>query len=349
MQMYRGLDVITNKHPVAERFGVPHHLMDFLDPEDAWRVGQWTSVALETIEDIRRRGKLPIVVGGSHYYVQALLFRESIQDANDKINSGDYDNHRDEMSAKFPILDASTSEILEELKKIDPVMANRWHPNDRRKIQRSLEICLSTNRKASEIYAEVAIENIDKSTARFSNLLFWVHATDEVLTERLRGRVDKMIEQGLFEEIDQLYNLYRTRKDDMDTSSGIWQSIGWKEFLPYLTAKDEFLASRVRDSTEKSDIEDNLSLLKQQGIEKTNVSTRHYFKSQLKWIRVKLLNKILADKGELPEGGMYLLNTSDLSEWDETVSHPAIKLAKGASMKSVVSTRMHTLTSSRAE
>ncbi|KAF3902326.1 hypothetical protein AA313_de0200966 [Arthrobotrys entomopaga] len=327
MQMYRGLDVITNKHPVEERMGVPHHLIDILNPDEAWKIGQWLTVAVDTIEDIRRRGKVPIVVGGTHYYAQSLLFRESLQDFEDKLISDEYINHRETMVAKYPVLDAPTPEILEELRRRDPVMADRWHPNDRRKILRSLEICLTTNRKASDLYAEAAETNSDKSTARFSNLLFWVHASDEVLSSRLKGRVDKMIEQGLFNELNDLYKLYKEKKNEMDTTSGVWQSIGWKEFVPYLTLKDR-LDSETFDATVRTKLEAEMAQLKAEGIEKTNVNTRSYYKSQLKWIRIKLLNKLLTDSASLSEGGVYLLDTSDLSKWNETVRDPAVKISQ---------------------
>ncbi|KAF3920550.1 hypothetical protein ABW20_dc0109750 [Dactylellina cionopaga] len=329
MQMYRGLDVITNKHPHEERMGIPHHLMDFLNPEEAWKIGQWLTVALNTIEDIRKRGKVPIVVGGTHYYVQSLLFRETIQDFEDQLESGEYTSHRGAMVAKFPVLEAPTSEILDELRRRDPIMASRWHPNDRRKIQRSLEICLTTNRKASDLYAEEAANNSDKSTARFSNVLFWVHASEEVLASRLKGRVDKMIEQGLFPEIDELFKIYKEKKDLMDTSSGVWQSIGWKEFLPYLTAKDAFENSNTSDPEVTKELAAEVDRLKAEGIDKTNVGTRHYSKSQVRWIRIKLLNKLLADKASLPDGGIYLLDTSDPEKWDEITRDPAVNIAKG--------------------
>ncbi|KAF3922683.1 hypothetical protein ABW21_db0203894 [Orbilia brochopaga] len=329
MQMYRGMDVITNKHPVEERMGIPHHLMDFLNAEDAWKIGQWLSVALKTIEDIRSRGKVPIVVGGTHYYVQSLLFRESLQEFEEKLDSGEYSSHREAMVARFPILEAPTSEILEELRRRDPVMANRWHPNDRRKILRSLEICLTTNRKVSDLYEETAAKNSEVSTARFSNLLFWVHASDEVLASRLKGRVDQMIGQGLFDEIDDMFRIYKDKKDEIDPDSGIWQSIGWKQFLPYLTAKDAFRTLSQDNSDVDKEAELEISRLKAEGIEKTNSATRHYSKSQLRWIRIKLLNRLLTDKSSLPGGGMYLLDTSDLARWNEMVRDPAFKISRG--------------------
>ncbi|EWC44567.1 hypothetical protein DRE_06648 [Drechslerella stenobrocha 248] len=328
MQMYRGMDVITNKHPIEERMGVPHHLMDFLNPEEAWTISQWMSVALTTIQDIRKRGKVPIVVGGTHYYVQSLLFRESIQDFEENESSGEPASRKEALVAKFPILEAPTSEILDELRRRDPVMANRWHPNDRRKILRSLEICLSTNRKASDLYAETATKNSDVSTARYSNLLFWVHASDEVLTSRLKGRVDQMIEQGLFGEIDEMFKLYK-ENSNIVTDSGIWQSIGWKQFLPYLTAKDESEGSPAGNPETARQTEVEIARLRAEGIEKTNIATRHYSKSQLRWIRIKLLNRLLTDKSSLPEGGIYLLDTSELSRWNEVVRDPAIRIANG--------------------
>ena len=161
MQLYSGLPIITNKITVEERKGIPHHLLGCIGlDEPTWVVGTFVKRALGVIEEIRSRGKLPILVGGTHYYTQSLLFRDRLAEAEEDGEGGESkkDHHEaqgpiEDLEDKYPILKESTENLLERLQDVDPVMAERWHPNDRRNIQRSLEIYLQTGRKSSDIYA----------------------------------------------------------------------------------------------------------------------------------------------------------------------------------------------------
>lgn len=140
MQLYKGLPIITNKVPVNERNGIPHHLLDHISiDKEPWSVDDFKREATKAIQEIRGRGKLPILVGGTQYYVNPLLFPEVT-----------LDEVQGDSSQTFPVLEDSTEAMLQELKRVDPAMAERWHPNDRRKIRRSLEIYLQTGRPASE-------------------------------------------------------------------------------------------------------------------------------------------------------------------------------------------------------
>jgi tRNA dimethylallyltransferase len=136
------------------------------------------------------------------------LFRDALSDeARLEVSSN---------AESFPILEESTDFILAKLMEVDPTMANRWHPNERRKIQRSLEIFLRTGKPASQIYDEQRFrrehspatldgEHSESGTRmRFPTLIFWVHANKDVLHSRLDGRVDKMISRGLLQEVDTL-------------------------------------------------------------------------------------------------------------------------------------------------
>lgn len=230
-----------------------------------------------------------------------------------------------ENSERFPILDEPTSVILEKLREVDPVMANRWHPNESRKIQRSLEIYLRTGKPASQVYDEQRIKReIEQGVAgghgaesstglRFPTLLFWVHANKEVLYPRLDGRVDKMLAKGLLAEVDELTRFrtdYETRTGtEVDQSRGIWVSIGYKEFLSYQSA----LANSAVAATD-------LDKQKIAAIEKTQAATRQYANRQARWIRIKLLNALF---GAGYKSNMFLLDGSDLSKWDEHVTQPA--------------------------
>lgn len=273
------------------------------------------------IDEIRSRGKLPILVGGTHYYTQSLLFKDTLPD--EALPSTNEDGRR-----QFPILDEPTGVILEKLKEVDPVMADRWHPNERRKIQRSLEIYLKTGKPASQIYDEQRLkrelspsapnsdpkgERTNDAGLRSPTLVLWVHASKEVLYPRLDSRVDKMLDRGLLAEVETLTN-FRTSCEaqtgqTVDQSRGIWVSIGYKEFLDYQTALTGRSASRL-----------DLANTKTAAIEKTQAGTRQYAKRQVRWIQIKLLNALI----NVGHGNnIFLLDGTDLSKWESQVIQPA--------------------------
>ena len=325
--MYKGLPIITNKIPVDERSGVPHHLIDLIGLEEKpWTVTQFVKESCSIIEQIRARGKLPIVVGGTHYYTHALLFKDAtLSEDNQADNSIDADQ---EIDKKWPILSRSTEEIYQELQRVDPEIAKRWHPADRRKIQRSLHIWLKTGRKASEVYAEqqrhrmtggkvegelVGPEpaDLEAEGLRFPTLVLWLEAQDSALKQRLNSRVDLMVRNGLADEAQTLARL----EDDLvrqgvqiDHSKGIWVSIGYKEMEPYF-----------RTVTTGADVKKSVAAL-QQAIESIKAGTRRYAKRQNRYIRIRLSNA-LGDADRLDR--LFLLDCTDLDHWDQHVAHPA--------------------------
>ncbi|KAJ6015179.1 hypothetical protein N7540_009770 [Penicillium herquei] len=328
MQMYRGLPIITNQIPVEERNGIPHHLLSCIELEaEPWRIGAFKNEALRLISDIRSRGKLPILVGGTHYYTQAVLFKDQlVGEGVEKDESSDNEapepaSEGPSSSEKWPILDSSPEVLMEKLREVDPVMAARWHPKDGRKLRRSLEIYFQTGRPASEIYAEqkaskaeALVEN--EGFLRFSNtLIFWVHAEKETLNKRLSSRIDTMIEQGLMDEA-QLMSEYLEKKRsegiEVDQTRGVWVSIGFKELAPYFAAVDK---------AEQTEYE--LEKLKQECIEQIRIATRQYGVSQVKWIRNKLW-RALSEAGMVQR--LYLLDSSDVSQWAECITKPSEKI-----------------------
>jgi tRNA dimethylallyltransferase len=332
MQMYDGLPIITNKITVEEQNGIPHHLLGCIAlDEEPWRVGLFKRKASQIIREIRSRGRVPILVGGTHYYTQSLLFDDSLVTAQaEGEEQVQTELSNQEISEKFPILDGPTEAMIERLKEVDPVMADRWHPNDRRKIRRSLEIFLLTGKRASDVYAE---QKENKSLAKkagdsqeedtisqsasenISPLLFWVHAESETLKARLDARVDKMMEAGLLDEVKSMGNFLRHHAklgQDVDRSRGIWVSIGWKEFERYLSALET-------DPESQGKLDELFAL----SIEQVKSATRQYAKRQTRWIRLKLIpalsNQNLLDK-------LYLLDGTDVTRWTEAVEDPAIDI-----------------------
>ena len=193
-------------------------------------------------------------------------------------------------------------------------MAARWHPNDHRKIRRSLEIYyLNGGMPASEIYRlqkpseKKNKEKKDESVgevARFRNLIFWVHAEPEVLNKRLEGRVDKMVSEGLFDEIEELWGWYLSLKEgekEVDWEKGVWQSIGFKEFLPWLQARREAGLGELKggekvvgegEKVVEGEVGEMLEMLRRKGLERMKIGTIQYARTQVKWIRIKLVNAV---------------------------------------------------------
>lgn len=329
MQLYEGLPVITNKITPEEMKGVPHHLLGTIGHhEETWTVTEFVKRALAVVDDIHSRGKLPVLVGGTHYYIQSLLFKESLADAPPESAKQEEDQEDKGAIGAYPILNEPTDIILAKLREVDPIMASRWHPNDRRKIQRSLSIWLQTGKPASQVYDEQTQRNHPSSATteeetspstsaqRFPALLFWVHAATDPLRARLDARVEKMLAAGLLSEVDGLDRLLQQREaagHAVDRTRGIWVSIGYKEFEPYQRA----LQSEVADTQE-------LAKLRARAVEQVQAGTRQYAKRQVRWIRIKLLHALAQVDATK---SLYLLDGSDLARWRETVEAPALELA----------------------
>lgn len=160
MQVYKGLDLVTNKPDLEERNAVPHYLYDFVDPAQEYSVAEFSQDAIKVVDERLAHSQIPILVGGTNYYLQSLLWRDSIIPSE---SPGLANKTLDCHTAVDPELKSILLHILEEtdprlrdsaqmtefcekgilhetLMRIDPVMANKWHPSDYRKIRRSLEV-----------------------------------------------------------------------------------------------------------------------------------------------------------------------------------------------------------------
>ena len=214
---------------------------------------------------------------------------------------------------RWPILKASTEDLLQELRRVDPGMASRWHPKDRRKIRRSLQLYLQTGKTASNIYAEQLrgkarsahelSNEIDETPAVHDPLVFWIHASKETLDLRLNDRVDQMMSRGLLDEIRLMKDFVKRRQEAgtaVDQDHGIWVAIGYKEFVPFLFD------------------EDFPHLYEAMCLERTKIATRQYAKRQVRWFRRKLV-PAMNDAGK--GGNLFLLDASDLSKWSYAVEN----------------------------
>ncbi|EJT70101.1 hypothetical protein GGTG_12274 [Gaeumannomyces tritici R3-111a-1] len=352
MQMYKGLPIITNKISAEEQRGIPHHLLDTIGlDEPTWTVHEFRHEADRVIREIRSRGRLPIVVGGTHYYADGLLFDDRLVTRADEAKAnvgGDQEQQSDpQLSDEEPSLqDAPTETLLARLREVDPVIAERWHPNDRRKIWRSLQIYLTTGRRASDIYAEQQRRRDEAkqqqqqagstgdaaaaAAAPWNTLLFWVYSRRDVLNARLDRRVDAMLERGLVDETRELHDYYLDRVaagGHVDRTSGIWQSIGFAQMEPYLDALRRQQQQQGGDDDETTSPA-RLDALKRSGVEAVKGATRRYAKHQNRWITYKTL-PLLQGEGAL--GHLFLVDSTDAgtgTAWAAEVADKARAVAE---------------------
>ncbi|KAJ2732752.1 tRNA dimethylallyltransferase, mitochondrial [Coemansia sp. BCRC 34962] len=323
LQVYKGYDIITNKVSREEMLGVPHHLLGFVDPNREYTVQEFEQDALRKISEIHQRNRVPILVGGTNYYIQSVMFRKSlISTASRDHGSPDDMPSGVSGSREFEQQHSSKSDqdLWEELRAADPVMAENWHANNRRKVLRSLEVLAATGRRHSEWIRESEAAREKEEVLRFPTLVLWLYADPPTLDKRLFERVDKMIERGMFSELSQL------GKDLADQavfaglsggfSTGLKQAIGFREFGPYLAAK----------STNMPD--EDLEPLRRQGVEDMKLSTRRYAKKQIAWIRNKLLPECNGTLSKSVKARPYVLDATDINTWDSLVKVPGVDIAK---------------------
>ena len=303
MQIYKNLDILTNKPTQVELLSCTHHLFSALNPNERCNAFRYQQMALPLIQHVQSNGKLPILVGGTHCYIESVLFHYLIPK---NPNSSDDPSP---MIAGCPDLSKLEEEepkkVHSLLKQIDPVSASLTHPNDLRKIIRAIEIYYATGKRLSEHISEQKQESgIESPTGplRFEDpCIILLDCERTALYERIDRRVDRMIERGLIDEVKQFYiNEYLSFPDGM-RSRGLLQSIGFKEWLPYL-----------EKWYEGGDVTPDLINV---CIQKLKKQTRNYARTQLSWVR----NRYIMKHGERGISRFYKLDTTDLMQWENNV------------------------------
>lgn len=215
MQVYRRMDVGTAKVTPEEADGIPHHLIDVIDPEEEWNVARFVEEAQEKIREIHARGKLPIICGGTGFYLHALLY------------AADFEEEEGQEALRVSLEQAMEllgPEVMHErLRQVDPISAEIIHPNNRKRVIRALEYQLLHGEPISDLNAR------QKERESAYNLAFLVLSMDRsVLYERIERRVDLMLEAGLVEEVERLL------AEGLRPGMTAMQGIGYKEIVPYL-------------------------------------------------------------------------------------------------------------------
>ena len=250
MQLYRYMDIGTAKPTKDEKQGIPHHLMDFLDPTDpkGYSCADYARDAKAVVEDIWSRGKLPIFCGGTGLYLDAFLRGGSFE-----VTDVDLDLRR-ELTEYAEINGAEA--LHDMLRELDPEAAEATHPNNIKRVVRAIEICRTTGCTKSELDRRSR-----EVESPYNALVIGLRYQDRnILYDRIGRRVEIMLADGLVEETKKLREM-----GVFETCPTAAQAIGYKELFPYLDGM--------------ATLDDVVETLK--------VATRHYAKRQITWFSAK--------------------------------------------------------------
>lgn len=216
MAIYRKMDIGTAKPTQEERGGIPHHLIDIVEPWEEFSLADYLKAAHKTSEDIRSRGKTPLFVGGTPLYLKAALYGIFEGPPADP-------SFRAEQTERETIKPGT---LHRELALIDPAAAERIHPNDTRRLIRGLEVFHKTGRPISAFQTQ-----FKKDRPNVDNIVFALSWPREALYERINGRVDKMMAEGFLDEVRGLLSL------DKPLSRTALQGVGYRELIDVIENK----------------------------------------------------------------------------------------------------------------
>lgn len=245
MQVYKGMDIGTAKITKEEMQGVPHHLLDCFLPDEEFNVAVFQTLAKEAVRDITDRGKIPILTGGTAFYIQALIYGI---DFNEEEHDDSYRNSLYEIG----VTQEGKQKLYAKLSECDPEYAETVHYNNMKRVVRALEYQHFTGRKFSEYN-----EQQRQREPEYNFCYFVLNDERAHLYERINKRVDIMVENGLLEEVTAL------REKGYPNTLVSMQGVGYKEVLAYLDGEISF--------------DESVELIKK--------NTRHFAKRQLTWFR----------------------------------------------------------------
>ncbi len=218
MQIYKKLNIGTAKVTEEEMQGIPHHLLDIIPPEQDFSVADFKRLCFEKIDEIIKKNKIPIIVGGTGLYVSSVILDMNFEEQ--KIDEK-YRNELYELADKF-----SNEYVHNLLKEVDQRSANEIHPNNLKRVIRALEMYKLNKIKSNHMDEEK--ERINNLTPKYNFKLFCLKLDKEMLHNRINIRVDQMIKQGLEEEAKLVYKLPNCTAK---------QAVGYKEFFRYFENK----------------------------------------------------------------------------------------------------------------
>lgn len=213
MQIYKNMDIATAKPNENELAQAKHYLIGFLDPDESFSVAKYKELAIGTIDNILKRGKLPIVVGGTGLYIDTLVK-----------NTEFFDYEKSDVREKLEerLKNEGIEVLLSELQQVDPISAEKLHTNDVKRIIRALEVYYITG---ETITRQCELSHLNESKYRFCTIGLTAE-NRQYLYDRINKRVDLMLQEGLIEEAKAFFS--------QSYGSTAKQAIGYKELKPYL-------------------------------------------------------------------------------------------------------------------
>lgn len=213
-QIYKGMDIGTAKPSMAERAGIVHHMIDIITPDTPYSVACYQKDALDCIHHVIEKGKIPIVVGGTGLYINAITYPMTFANSSgDPQIRNKWDDY-----AKGHGVDALHSALQER----DPETANRLHPNDVKRVVRALEVFESTGKPFSAHRS-----SYQNAESEFNICIVGLTMDREKLYARIEQRVDEMMTNGLLSEVESLTRQY-------STNFLAFQALGYKEIIAYI-------------------------------------------------------------------------------------------------------------------
>ncbi len=231
MQIYKEMDIGTAKPTKEEQEGIKHYLMDFVSPEERYSVADYKKEAKKAIEEIIKKGKVPIVVGGTGLYIDSLIYEIEYADI-------EFDqDYREQLEKR--VKKEGLEKLYEEAQKIDPRAIEKISQNDEKRILRILEIYKATGKNKTEQEKESR-----KNPPKYEYQVYALNWERDALYERINYRVDVMIENGLIEEVKQILQIHKKFPTAM-------QGLGYKEVVEYIAGdltKQEMIEKLKRDT-----------------------------------------------------------------------------------------------------
>lgn len=247
VQIFRGLDIGSAKPTADEMAGIPHHLIDVVEPEERFTVHDWLACAERAIGEIRTRGAVPVVVGGTNLYIKALL-------------EGLFEGPEPDETIRDALRALTQADRRAELERVDPAASERIHPNDERRTVRALEVFRQTGVPISEHQRQW------DTGVRTDAGLFGLLWNTEAINRRINARVKAMMSAGLLDEVVAL----RSRLGPQSR-----EALGYKQLLGYLDRGDAtggYTGNRGAKALEDA-------------VERIKIETRRFAKNQRTWLR----------------------------------------------------------------
>ncbi|MBC7925377.1 MAG: tRNA (adenosine(37)-N6)-dimethylallyltransferase MiaA [Bryobacteraceae bacterium] len=217
VQLYRQLDIGSAKTPADQRRGIPHHLVDVLNPEEHFTAGDYARKCREVVTDIKLRNRVPVVVGGTGFYLRAFLYGLPPVPSRDA-------------TLRDRLLRRSTASLYRLLQRLDSSAATRIHPNDANKLIRALEVCILTQKHGNPVFNPNPIQALE-------GFRVWKVGLDpdrDALAARIADRCAQMFASGLVAEVRGILNAGHSPE------SKALQSIGYRECLQHILGSLSF-------------------------------------------------------------------------------------------------------------